>query len=77
MCVEIGVWGSMSEATVQEDCSHNKNGGQSKREGTSNEPWDKRNQEHWGSSGYGADTAAICSGGSSSSRAASIAVWNQ
>jgi hypothetical protein len=38
LCVETGVWGSVSEATVQEDCSHNQNGGQSKRKGTSNDP---------------------------------------
>lgn len=67
----------MSDATVQEDCNNNQTGGQSKREGVGDKPRDKRNQEHRESSGYGADTAAICSGSSSSSMAASIAVLDQ
>lgn len=48
MCVCVLMWSvrSVSEATVQKDCSHDQNGGQSEREGPRDKPSSKRNQEH-------------------------------
>ena len=68
---------SVSEATVQKDCSHNQNGGQSEREGPREKPSSERNQEHWQCSGHGSVIAIISSRDSSGFWAATIAVWTQ
>lgn len=83
MCVHVWVrvlmWSvrSASEATVQKDCSHKQNGGQSEREGPRDKPSSERNQEHWQCSGHGAVIAIFWSIDSSSFWAATIAVWTQ